>query len=235
MSTPLSRDNNVYRDKMKAAFNRFRVKERHYLLSLPKAVKRKLKPNAPHWYFAAHVSYYCEVLFTLGGIKPCVLFVHGADQEFTDNLIETCLKPVLEEYNIMAYGFSLTRILHDLPTSAHKGFKNGWVLADLCNPRYPIVERVFLRPYGGRVPEVEVGNALGYPTVRGNHLVEYLDDTEREPLARVAQVPDICCVTAMEYTTEGNLDNLQRVTPHFRKCANLMQLVGRTLKITTRG
>ncbi|KAK1218420.1 hypothetical protein PQX77_018884 [Marasmius sp. AFHP31] len=233
MSTPLPRDN-TYHSKMRAAFNKYRAKERHYLLSLPKPTKRLLqpRPDAPHWYCAAHVSYYCEILFTLGGLKPSVLFAHGANQQVTDDLIETCLKPVLERYNILAYGFSLSRILHDLPTSTHKGFKNGWVLADLCNPRYPVVERVFLRPYvGGRVPEVEVGHALGYPTHKGKYLVEYLDDTEREQLARAAQVPDICCVTAMEYMTDGGPNNSQKVLAHFRQCVDLMQLVGRTLKI----
>ncbi|KAJ8075937.1 hypothetical protein PM082_021569 [Marasmius tenuissimus] len=239
MSTPLLPRDNTYREKMKAAFTNFRVAERHYLLTLPNDLKLHLQPSpsptttpVPYWYYAAHLSYHCELLFTLGGLKPCVLFAHGTSVQFIDDLIQTCLKPVLEEHNILAYGFSLSRISHDTPTTAHKGFKDGWIFADLRNPQYPLVERVLLRPYpGGRIPEVEIGTALGYPTVRGTHWVEYLDETEREELARVAEVPEICCVIAMEYTCDEDPDNPQRVLAHFRQCANLMQIVGRTLKL----
>ncbi|KAK1218422.1 hypothetical protein PQX77_018886 [Marasmius sp. AFHP31] len=248
MSTPQLPRDDTYHEVMKSAFTKFRVAERHYLLTLPNDLKLHLQPSpfsptpttpvVPHWYYAAHLSYHCELLFTLGGLKPCVLFAHGSSGavQFIDDLIRTCLNPILEEFNILAYGFLLSRISHDTPTTTHGGFKNGWVLADLRNPQYPLVERVFLRHYtenGGRIPEVDVGTALGYPTVRGTHWVEYLDETEREELARVAQVqvPGICCVTAMEYTCDEDPENPQKVIAHFRQCAKLMQMVGRTLKL----
>ncbi|KAL0568472.1 hypothetical protein V5O48_013504 [Marasmius crinis-equi] len=234
MTTPLPRDD-AYRERMKEAFATFRARERNYLLNLSEDVKRRLEPPyTPDWHFAASLSHYCELLFTLAGIKPCVLFYHGRDQGMVDQLIETCLRPVLEQFNILAYGFSLARISHDTPTQTHRGFRNGWVFVDLRHRSYPQVERVFLRPYSGRMSETEVGVALGYPTTLGLEWVEYLDETEGEYLRRMTGAPQTCCVIAMEYTCDDDPANGRRVFAHFQECAQAMRLVGRTLAISNR-
>ncbi|KAF9049510.1 hypothetical protein BDZ89DRAFT_1108106, partial [Hymenopellis radicata] len=111
MSSEKPRDAS-YATAVKDAIEQFRDKERAFLLTY-KSPKPEYD-DRPSWYYAAHMSYYAEVLFVLKGVKPCVLFASG-DQAHTQAIIDTCLKPVLEQFDLLSYGFRLQQITHPLP------------------------------------------------------------------------------------------------------------------------
>ncbi|KAF8914874.1 hypothetical protein CPB85DRAFT_1251820 [Mucidula mucida] len=172
MSTEKPRDAS-YAKVVKEALDLFRTNERAYLLTY-KSPKSEYA-DRPGWYYAAHMSYYAEVLFVLKGVKPYI--------------IDTCLKPIIEQFDLLSYGFRLQQITHPLPTTAHAGFQNGWVLADTHSDKWDTVQQVLLRPYPNPpVPEALIGDALGYPSRKGPYK-EAMQEVGRTAILDTARHP----------------------------------------------
>ncbi len=230
MSTEKPRDAS-YAKVVKEAIDLFRTNERAYLLTY-KSPKSEYA-DRPGWYYAAHMSYYAEVLFVLKGVKPCVLFASG-DQSHTQTIIDTCLKPLIEQFDLLSYGFRLQQITHPLPTTAHAGFQNGWVLADTHSDKWDTVQQVLLRPYPNPpVPEALIGDALGYPSRKGPCAVSYIDETERQYLRKHVN-NDVCCVDSLEFfCVTGGSAEYMAILRHFIRYKEAMQEVGRTATLDT--
>jgi hypothetical protein len=74
--------------------------------------------NAPYWAAAIRYSTHLEVLVTLEGIKPCVLFqadTRASDAKAVfDRQVKTHVLPWFQKYRLARFGFVLQQIKHDL-------------------------------------------------------------------------------------------------------------------------
>jgi hypothetical protein len=220
-------------------FEAFATAERNFLLQLSAADRRSIGQEASdsYWSAAAHMRSHIEILMTLKGFKPCTLFAfYGAEGILVfDRLVRTCLQPLMAQYQLDQYGFVLQRINHDVPTTVHSGFRNGWVFGDTRSGLWSLAEDVFLTPHPSCVrSEFDVGLALGYPVqdARRKHTdtIWYEDATEQEAL-KEATGEDVCCVNGFEFWAQDEKETCDMITIHFCIAQGIAKSAGRMLKV----
>ncbi|KAL3427775.1 hypothetical protein PVAG01_01284 [Phlyctema vagabunda] len=174
-------------------------------------------------------------MLTLASIKPCTLIAHYTAQEIFTQMIEQCLKPVMEKFGLQDYGFTLRQITHPMPTTIHDGFQHAWIFADMRSDKWKDVRQVFLAPLGREATELEIGNALGYPSEGGERQITYMNATERDILKKTTG-KDICCVPGFEYTSKpGNQQDWHIMLMHFMQSTSAAETVGVDLAIDLEG
>jgi hypothetical protein len=219
-------------------FDSFATAERTFLLHLSPADRHNLKvEDDPSWAPAAHFRSHIEVLMTLKGLKPCTLyaFFHDEGMLVFDRLVRTCLLPLMSHYRLEEYGFVLQKIDHDIPTTSHKGFRDGWIFGDTRSGLWSHAKDVFLTPHPDCVrSEADVGLALGYPVRdlgrKGTVKIWYKDATEQEEL-RKATGEDVCCVDAFEFWAHDERETCDMITIHIIIAMRIAMSVGRKLKV----
>ncbi|KAF2682934.1 hypothetical protein K458DRAFT_48335 [Lentithecium fluviatile CBS 122367] len=236
------RDLNFTHDIVPTAYKAFTRVERHYFLNLPLSTKRvfcddEVKLSQVSWWPAAHCRFYFKFLLVLKELKPCVLFAHYELEgvQACAQLVERCLNPILQTYDLEEYGFVLRKIEHAVPTEVHRGFEGGWIFADTRSPKWPLVQSVFLTPHPGeRQKEFDVAHALGYPVLRpGNEGTMRLKDvTEAEALRRATgKGKAICCVEVLEYFSRGGYEDCRAILRYNALATRAGREVGTIIEI----
>jgi hypothetical protein len=220
-------------------FEAFATAERNFLLQLSATDRRKIGQEAGDrpWFAAAHMRSHIEILMTLKGFKPCTLFAFYGDEGILvfERLVRTCLLPLMTQYRLDQYGFILQKIDHDVPTTVHSGFRNGWIFGDTRSGLWSLAEDVFLTPHPGCVrSEADIGLALGYP-VQGagrkhTDTIWYEDATEQEALKQ-ATGEDVCCVNGFEFWAQDEKETCDMITVHFCIAQGIAKSAGHALKV----
>lgn len=220
---------------LKEAYDDFVDRERHFLLNLSPTQLHQLDEGriSDPLYPACHLRHHVEILLTLKAIKPCTLISHYNAQKIFTQMTQECLKPVIKKYNLVDYGFHLQQITHPMPTTVHRGFKDGWIFADRRSQSWPDVKQLFLIPQSRKADEGKIGKALGYPLLMGTgqRTVTYTDATEREILGtltgkQIRSVPGFECSCEAGTKTEWEI-----VDAHFLRCVGAARDVGVLLRI----
>ena len=97
------------------------------------------------------------------------------------------------------------------------------MLANTRHPDFPHVQRAFLQPQPGPVPELLICKALGYPLPQGQATIYYADATQ----AAEAGVEEI---DALEYRCPAEGGYLQ-IMQHFVRYRSVWELLGRDLRL----
>ncbi|KUJ17664.1 uncharacterized protein LY89DRAFT_684644 [Mollisia scopiformis] len=119
-----------FKSIVKDAFNDFKVRERNFFLALSRSQCLKFGDNPDPMYATCHMRHHIEILLTLKEVKTCALIAHYTARDIVTEMVEQCLKPVMQAYKLSRYGFQLHQITHPMHTTAHSGFQNAWVFAD---------------------------------------------------------------------------------------------------------
>jgi hypothetical protein len=230
-SVDLPRDH-AFQLILKDAFNDFKIRERNFLLALSQSQSLKATDGRipDSMYSASHQRHHIEVLLVLKEIKPCALIVHGMAQDIFTEMVEKCLKPVIEKHQLEKYGFHLQQILHAMPTTTHVGFQNGWIFADTRSPLWPEVKYLFLTANTEKAEEKRIGVALGYPAPHGTAKVSAVDCTEMNDM-RKATGRDVCCVTAFNFTCDPSSTHYRHILVHYHRCQSALKDVGTNIKL----
>ncbi|KAI4860364.1 hypothetical protein F4820DRAFT_110632 [Hypoxylon rubiginosum] len=230
-----ARDDNFH-SRIKAAFEMFRDAERAYLLAFDNEKVRSITkdPDAPGWYAASQLRHYFEIFLTLKGKKPCTLAGMNAGEELINGMVLQCLAPMMEQFELESYGFTLRYLAHDVLTEqlGHPGFKNSWIFADKQSEKWNSVEDIFLLPHPGqRNREDAIGAALGYPLPGGETTVWLIDETETSELQRITG-EEVDEVIGMEFfCIDGNVGHRVRLHEYYAQCKQAAKDVGVQLKI----
>ncbi|KAI6082498.1 hypothetical protein F4821DRAFT_272459 [Hypoxylon rubiginosum] len=233
------RDHTFY-SRTKAAFEMFRDAERAYLLAFDKAKVRSVtrNPDAPDWFAASQLRHHFEILLTLRGKKPCTLAAMNPGYEMINGMVLQCPAPMMDQYELESYGFTLRYLTHDVLTEQlmHPGFKGGWIFADKHSEKWDKVEDIFLLPHPGRRNrEDAVGEALGYPMPGGNGVVRIIDNTETSELERIAG-EEVDSVIGMEFfCIRCNGEKLMMLHKYFVECKVAIKDIGIDLDVDTEG
>ena len=192
------------------------------------------RPVLVRWY-AANNKHAIEILLTLKGLKPCTLLVHGGSPTFNTTMVNACLRPVFDTYNLATYGFTLLQITHAGPTTAHWGFENAWLLADTRSPMWGEVQAAMVTPRSltDKMSELRIGRALGYPVSGQGHqeTVVYMDEREREDLSKLVG-EEVESVIALEFfCPEGNEEEWKNIIRHYFACMKIVEAYGGKLTI----
>jgi len=235
---PLPRDAK-FGDVVKDAFIDFKTRERNFFLALSGAQSRKASDgdSSDPMYATCHMRHHVEFLLTLKEIKPCTLFVHGTAQDLFTEMVQKCLKPVVEKYKLARYGFHLQQITHQMPTTAHHGFQNGWVFADTRSSLWPEVNYLFLTPNTRKADEDRIGKALGYPidsAIGRGSTFRAVDYTEMDDI-KAATHKEVCCVSAFEFFCGTGFGHFKDLMVHYNKCMTAAEDVGTLLKVDLSG
>lgn len=229
-SASLSRDAE-FQTILKEALVDFKIRERNFLLGLPESQCRRLGSCCPDPIRAAcHHRYHIKFLLTSKEVKPCILFVNHNDgaQNVIAELIEKCLKPVIEEYKLSKYGYRLQQITHPIRTAIDGGIQHAWIFADTRSSLWQEVMELFLTPHADPIDERRVGAALGYPIDSGAATFEAFDCTEMEYLHSVTG-QDICCVTAYKFRCNDGHEHFMNLMNYGERCAWAAKEVGTIL------
>ncbi|KAG8156950.1 hypothetical protein KVR01_013172 [Diaporthe batatas] len=252
------RDDSHFDRVVEEAFKAFRDQERDIVLNAPRgcvasnpvagfeelpALHRSDNcPEGQFWAGAAHLRHHIEILLTLKGVKPCVMFYRfvGGNKRLFSSVVIDCLVPIMNRFDLWSYGFRIS-------------FKSGcWVFYDARFQKMPLITKVFLThetvmqadpdtydpQYYPGVPDSLCAEVLGYPVpfedFQKGYSVIFRDTTEMEVLATRGWPEDErCCVQAMHFTCpegpnrEGNSWNT--VNEFFLRCRAAARTVGTDL------
>ncbi|KAF4637170.1 hypothetical protein G7Y89_g919 [Cudoniella acicularis] len=168
-------------------------------------------------------------------------------EEFTRRRVDEVSKPLIEKYDIKAYGFTLRQISHATMIDMgrpepDKFWQGGYVFADTTSPLWPYAQAILLPTAQLNITrkahdayEDKGGKALGYPVPRfppgSERRIAYTGQTEREIFVSLFGDRGFE-VFGFEYLTEiGTKPDWQRYLLHYDKCVKAMKSVGRVLFI----
>ncbi|CAN8096678.1 unnamed protein product [Discula destructiva] len=173
---------------VKEAFVAFRDAEREFFLDLDRQLHK-----ADDFDLVIELRYYGQILFNLKGLLPITfMFCDGSPDNdtapihFINNLVFTCLAPVLERFDLEAYGFSLHHIMTGRAFTSFRipEFRGAWLFVDSQSASWPQVRDMYITPSPTRLPPTqEEGYAvLGHPASLGENEIVLEDYTEQKVL-----------------------------------------------------
>jgi hypothetical protein len=198
------------------------VDERNFMLNLTPRDRERLGVEAmPWWFAAANHRAQLEVLATLLGLKPCMMYhTAGTDPApVYDRLVTTALQPRFEEFRLDQYGFVLRKITHDIKIESQDDWRNTWVLADTRSPQWDLVKRIFFTPSNEYHKSSATARALGYPVLEhlGGPLTTryvYVDVVATRNLARVTG-GQMSQVMGFDYWASDHPEQYEHSLQHF--------------------
>ncbi|KAJ3216972.1 hypothetical protein HDU67_008701 [Dinochytrium kinnereticum] len=158
-----------------------------------------------------------------------MMTIHHLSNTFGRDLFAKVVIPIFEEFKLGEAGFEIYHISHELMTDSghrdHKGFRNGWVFANMRHAEYDLVKDVFMtpRPKSAKTPEEKVGKALGYPSRSGNTTYRYIDAGESVELRAY-------CVPIFEYL--GMKADRDVCLDHYNGCRMAFSEIGIDLAVS---
>lgn len=99
---------------LREAFTAYKQLEDDFFRTLPKSVRATLGHGDIKRYDPNYLRFYGEVAFTLAGVKPCTMFMHGLSDEFVVGIVEKCVKPMMKRFSLESKGFELFRVEKEL-------------------------------------------------------------------------------------------------------------------------
>jgi hypothetical protein len=210
---------------IKKIFDDYRRNEHEHHLNLPDKDMRTLGlENAPYWAAAIRYSTHLEVLVTLEGIKPCVLFqadTRASDAKAVfDRQVKTHVLPWFQKYHLARFGFVLQQIKHDLIIDGSDNWRGVWIFANTRSKEWALVKDVFFNPESPFQDGFAIGDALGLPILPVLPYYEarytYVDITARNELKNMVG-GNVGDVIAHDYV--GSKVNVQEeeARAHFEK------------------
>jgi hypothetical protein len=210
---------------IETVFEDYHNREQEFYSNLSDEDMRKFGlENRSFWAAAIRYSTCIEILATLEGIKPCVLFqtdTKASDSRpVFDKHIKTYVSPWFEQHRLAQSGFVLQRINHDLIIDGSDNWRGFWVFADTRSQNWTSVKDVFFNPKVPFQDSRAVGDALGLPILPilpcWDARYTYVDLTTRKKLEKEVgeEVGDLI---AHDYV--GSKDKVQEeeARAHFEK------------------
>ncbi|EKD15334.1 hypothetical protein MBM_06550 [Drepanopeziza brunnea f. sp. 'multigermtubi' MB_m1] len=251
-----------YASLVERAFHEYTRREREYCLALSDQECRLILeldnsvPNPGDWNLKIARSemcrFYIQLLMVLKGIKPCIVFYHRAAPDVLGRLIKHVLRPVLEKYGLLSYGFTLQQITNRQHASYPQGYlvdwEGGWMFADTRSSLWPgyILETFLPRVLQTQGNLLESGDRLckvfGYPVPRYPReepfrQVRYYDETEQFELLKLTdKVSSDESVSGFGYfDDDGDITTWRNCVVHYLKCLDEMERMGRFLVLDAYG
>jgi hypothetical protein len=193
--------------------------------------RRQGPTNFPSSFMASKISFHMEISNTLEGVKPCVLFnaldVPGNPMTpFFDRLVEKEIFPPFKAYRLDKYGFTLSKVTHDLRVQeTGENWRNSWVLADCRSDAWKTrrIQSVFFAPQNQDCSLSDIGDALDYPVLpvtmdmtNYERRYIYLDATAARELAR-RNGGQLQPVIGLEYLASDTTMQMQESREHFER------------------
>lgn len=111
-----------------------------------------------------------------------------------------------------------------------KGHAGSALFYNLKHPDVDLVKKAFGGEHVG-ITDLDIGRALGYPTVDNGCTVLYSAKNKVPFAAPDTPVEGLCCIVLQEYCCGDSLSDAQEVGRHFRKTADALSQLGLEISV----